>query len=152
MRRILVAALACGVLAVGTGRARAQEGAVVVPKGAEEVWKLEVKRRTALIAGDLDTLEALCADELTYTHTTGMVDTKKSYMKALRSGVRYEKMDFLEVTITPYDSTVVFVGLAEIATKSPRGPIGFRARFTGVWAKQQGQWRFTAWQTTRMPD
>jgi hypothetical protein len=154
--RILVAALAGGVLLVGTGRIHAQESGVhatvVVPKGAEEAWQLEGKRRAALIAGDLDTLEALCSDELTYTHTTGMVDTKQSYMKALRSGVRYEAMDFLEVSLAPYDNTVVMVGLAQIAVKSPRGPIRFKARFTGVWAKQQGQWRFAAWQTTLVPD
>jgi hypothetical protein len=156
MRRILAAALACGVLVAGTGRPHAQESglhpAVVVPKGAEEAWQLEGKRRAALIAGDLDTLEALCSDALTYTHTTGMVDTKKRYMKALRSGVRYEQMDFLEVTLSPYDNTVVMVGLAQIAVKSPSGPIRFKARFTGVWAKQQGQWRFAAWQTTRVPE
>ena len=156
MRRILVAALAFGVLAVGLRGAPAQESAlqtqVVVPKGAEEVWQLEGKRRAALIAGDLDTLESLCADELTYTHTNGTIDTKKTYMKSLRSGVRYEAMDFLEVSLARYDSTVVMVGLARIAVKSSSGPIRFRARFTGVWARQDERWRFVAWQTTRVPD
>jgi len=116
------------------------------------VWQLEGKRRAALIAGDLKTLEALCSDEMTYTHTTGKVDTKKSYLEALRSGVRYEAMDLSDVSIARYDSTIVFVGLARIAVKSPSGPIRFQARFTGVWAKQQGGWRFAAWQTTRLPE
>jgi hypothetical protein len=156
MRRVLAAALAYGILAAGTGAARAQESgaqpAVTIPKGAEEVWKLEGKRRAALLAGDLTTLEALCSDELTYTHTTGQMDTKKTYFNSLRSGVRYETMDFLEVSLARYDSTVVMTGVAQIAVSSPRGPIRFRARFTGVWAKQQDQWRFAAWQTTRLPD
>ena len=156
MRRILTAVLACVVLALGIREARAQESAhatpVVVPKGAEEVWQLEVKRRALLIAGDIDGLEALCADGLTYSHTNGMVDTRKSYFKALRSGVRYVRMDLENVNIAPYDSTVVITGLAHVAVKSPNGAQGFRARFTGVWAKQNGQWRFAAWQTTRMPD
>jgi hypothetical protein len=156
MRRILLATLACGVLAAGLGRALAQEpglqAVVVVPKGAEEVWQLEGKRRAALVAGDLKTLEALFSDEMTYTHTTGQVDTKKSYLKSLRSGVRYEAMDLSDVNIARYDSTVVMVGVAQVAVKSPRGPIRFRARFTGVWARQHEQWRFAAWQTTRLPD
>lgn len=156
MRRILVAALVCGFLAEGIRGARAQESAlqtlVVVPTGAEEVWQLEGKRRTALIAGDLKTLETLCADELTYTHTNGTVDTKKTYLEALRSGVRYETMDFLDVSIARYDSTVVIVGVAQIAVKTPSGPIRFRARFTDVWARQDERWRFVAWQTTRLPD
>jgi hypothetical protein len=155
MRRILLATLTCGVLAAGMGQARAQEGdhaSVVVPKGAEEVWQLESQRRAALIAGDLKTLESLFSDEMTYTHTTGKVDTKKSYLESLRSGVRYEAMDLSDVNIARYDNTVVMVGLAQIAVKSPSGPIRFRARFTGVWARQQERWRFVAWQTTRLPD
>ena len=156
MRRILVMALTGGILAVASGRAPAQESgvqsAVVVPKGAEEVWQLEGKRRAAQIAGDLKTLDALASDEMTYAHTNGMVDTKQSYLKALGSGVRYEKIDVSDVSIAPYDSTVVMVGLAQIAVNSRSGPIRFRARFTSVWAKQQARWRWVAWHTTRMPD
>jgi hypothetical protein len=61
-------------------------------------------------------------------------------------------MDFLEVRLSPYDNTVVMVGLAQVGVKSRNGPIRFKARFTGVWAKQQGQWRFAAWQTTLVPE
>ncbi len=155
MRRILVATVAC-VLAVGMRGTRAQESVlqtkVAVPKGAEEVWQLEGQRRTALLAGDLTTLEGLCTDDMTYSHTNGKVDTKKTYFAALRSGVRYERMDFSDVSIARYDSTVVITGVAQIAVKSPSGPIRFRARFTDVWAKQQERWRFAAWHTTLMPD
>jgi hypothetical protein len=80
------------------------------------------------------------------------VDTKTSYFKSLRSGVRYVQMDLSEVKIAPYDSTVVITGVAQIAVKSPNGGQAFRARFTDVWAKQKDQWRFVAWQTSRMPD
>jgi hypothetical protein len=156
MHRIVGAALTCAILALGDGAARAQESrreaAAVVPKGAEEVWQLEAKRRAAQIAGDLKTLEALASDELTYAHTNGMVDTKKSYLKALGSGVNYETIDVSDVSIAAYDSSVVMVGLVQIAVKSKSGPIGFRARFTSVWAKQQDRWRWVAWHTTRMPD
>jgi hypothetical protein len=160
MRRVLIVALTFGVLAPGPRAAEQRAGApaaaasaaVVVPKGAEEVWQLDEKRRAALVAGDVATLEALFSDEMTYSHTNGLVDTKQSYLKSLRSGVRYEKMDVSDVKIARYDSTVVITGLAHIAVKSPNGPIGFKARFTGVWARQQDQWRFVAWQTTRMPE
>lgn len=155
-RHSLMSALACAVLVLGSAAAQAQGLAVhekvVVPKGAEEVWELDVKRRAALVAGDLATLDALFADEMTYTHTNGMVDTKKSYLDSLRKGVRYEAMDVSDVAISRYDNTVVIVGKARVAVKSPNGPIGFHARFTGVWAKQQDRWRFVAWQTTRLSE
>lgn len=156
MRRILAAALVCEVLAVGTGVVQAQppvlQPGVVVPKGAEEVWALEGQRRVALLAGDLKTLEALCADEMTYSHTNGRVDTKKSYFEMLRSGARYETMDLSDVSIARYEGTVVITGLARISVKSPNGPIQFQARFTDVWARQHDRWRFVAWHTTRLPE
>jgi hypothetical protein len=155
MRRILIAALASGVLTLGHGGIQAQgpssHPAVVVPKGAEEVWQLDAKRRAAQIAGDVKTLDALCADEMTYTHTTGDVDTKKTYFAALQAGRKYETLDISDVSIARYDNTVVMVGVAHISVKSST-PIRFRARFIDVWAKQQDRWRFVAWQTTRLPD
>lgn len=156
MRRYLAAALVFGVFTGGIGGVRAQgpgsHPAVVVPKGAEEVWQLEAKRRALLLAGDLDALSELCSDEMTYSHTNGLVDNKTSYFKMLRSGARYVQMDLSDVKIARYDSTVVITGVAQVAVNSPNGRTGFRARFTDVWAKQQDRWRFVAWQTTRMPD
>jgi hypothetical protein len=156
MRRNLLATLAFVTLALGVGPVRMRpadlHAMVVVPKGAEEVWELEGKRRAAVLAGDLKTLDALSADEMTYSHTNGKVDTKKTYLEALRSGVRYEQLELSDVSIARYDGTVVIVGVAQIAVKSPRGPIAFRARFTDVWARQQDRWRFVAWHTTLIPE
>jgi hypothetical protein len=89
---------------------------------------------------------------MTYSHTNGKVDTKKTYLESLRTGVRYQKHDNYEVNIARNDSTVVITGVAQIAVKSPRGPIAFRARFTDVWARQQDRWRFVAWHTTLIPE
>lgn len=156
MRRPLMVLPLWSLLLMSTTPATAQgpshDAPVVVPTGAEEVWALDTQRRAALLAGDLTTLESFCADELTYSHTNGMVDTKTSYLKSLRSGVRYVKMDLSHVNIAQFDTTVVMTGVAQIAVKSPNGDIGFKARFTNVWAKQKNRWRFVAWHTTKMPD
>lgn len=158
MRRTLTAGLtlvALGVVEVGIGlgaQERDRDSTVIVPEGAEEVWELDSQRRAAVIAGDLETLDNLAADDMTYAHTDGTVDTKESYLEMLRAGVRYETLDLHDVSIAPYDNTVVISGVADIAVKSPNGPIGFRARFTDVWARQDGRWYFVAWHTTRIPD
>ena len=155
MQRTLAAVLTGWLVTAGVPAwAQPADGlaSVVVPPGAEEVWALDAKRRAAVLAGDLDTLEELCADGLTYAHTDGTVDTKTSYLEMLRTGVRYTTMDLHDVSIARYDGTVVIAGVVQIAVDSPRGPIGFRARFTDVWAKQDGRWRFAAWQTSRIPE
>ena len=46
----------------------------------------EQARTTALHHSDVAALERIMADDVTYIHASGKVDTKKSYLDAIRSG------------------------------------------------------------------
>jgi hypothetical protein len=48
------------------------------------VRALEDQRYAAMLAGDAATLERLLDDALTYTHSSGVVDTKAGYLAGLR--------------------------------------------------------------------
>ncbi len=48
---------------------------------------LEEQRYGAMLGGDLATLDRLMDDELTYTHSNGVVDTKTSYLAGIRDKV-----------------------------------------------------------------
>jgi hypothetical protein len=56
--------------------------------------ELEDQRYAAMLAGDAATLEALFDDALTYTHSSGVVDTKASYI----AGVRDQLWAYKEIT------------------------------------------------------
>lgn len=54
---------------------------------AEAIRTLEEQRYAAMLAGDVATLEELLDDALTYTHSSGIVDTKASYVAGVRDKV-----------------------------------------------------------------
>src|SRR5256885_13815893 len=52
----------------------------------KEILALEDKRYTAMCGGDFAALEAMLHDELLYTHSSGLTDTKASWLASLRLG------------------------------------------------------------------
>jgi ketosteroid isomerase-like protein len=116
------------------------------------VAHLEQRRWQALVAGDLAELDRLFADDMTYTHSNGMVDTKKSYLGALRDGVfRYVDIDVDEPTSRDFGGTVVVTGRAVATSESAHGRLVSPLRYTGVWSEHGGDWRFVAWHSCPVP-
>ena len=54
---------------------------------AEAIRELEEQRYAAMLAADGAALEELLDDALTYTHSSGVVDTKASYIGGVRDKV-----------------------------------------------------------------
>jgi hypothetical protein len=54
---------------------------------AQDILVLEERRYAAMLAADAATLERVFDDELTYTHSSGAVDTKASYIAGMRDKV-----------------------------------------------------------------
>src|SRR5262249_60510973 len=52
----------------------------------KEILALEDKRYAAMCGGDFAALEAMLHDELLYTHSSGLTDTKATWLAPLRSG------------------------------------------------------------------
>ena len=116
------------------------------------VADLELRRWQALVAGDLDELDRLFADDMTYTHSNGMVDSKQTYLGALRDGVfRYVDIDVQEPSSRDFGATVVVTGTAVATSESAGGQLVSPLRYTGVWSEQDGEWRFVAWHSCPVP-
>jgi hypothetical protein len=80
------------VLTLVLGASMVQAAPVQPPTGdaAKQVLAAEQARTAALEHSDVATLERIMADEVTYIHASGKVDTKESYLDAIRSGqLRY---------------------------------------------------------------
>lgn len=52
-----------------------------------QIRQLEEQRYAAMLAGDVAALDRLLDDALTYTHSSGVVDTKASYIAGVRDKV-----------------------------------------------------------------
>jgi ketosteroid isomerase-like protein len=117
------------------------------------VADLDKQRMDAMGRKDLAALDALISDDLVYTHSSARLDTKRSLIGAMESGATvYTSVVPSDVRAQDLGDTVVLTGSARIGVMSQGRPNSFAVRFTDVWAKQGGQWRMVAWQSTRLPE
>ncbi|MFD0228182.1 nuclear transport factor 2 family protein [Streptomyces hirsutus] len=113
---------------------------------AEEALALEDRRWQALIAQDIGTLRSLFDDELSYTHSNGLVDTAASYLGSLEAGtVRYVAVDRSDTRVTVYGPTSIVTGEARISAQLNGNVIEIRSRYSAVWTTVNGTWRFVCW-------
>jgi uncharacterized protein (TIGR02246 family) len=119
---------------------------------AAEIRALEDRRYAATIAGDLEELDRLFADTLSYTHSSGSVDTKASYLESLRSGrLRYRSIERLDEAITVYDHAAVVSTRARLEITTGGVDRTINGQVTITWVRQGGRWWFAAWQSTPVP-
>ena len=113
----------------------------------------ETKRIEALVKGDMAALEAMFTKDMVYTHSNGKVDTKETLLESLKTGAtKYLAVVLSEKKHQVYGNTVIVTGIAEVKVKSGENEVAFKARFTEVWTRQKGEWKFALWQTTRLPE
>jgi hypothetical protein len=112
-------------------------------------------RRVALtIAGDVAGLGAAMSDDLSWTHSNAVVETKAEFLEAIRSGkYRYKSMTFDDRRVRPHgDATAIVSGTCRVQVTSGGRDIDIRLRFTELYVKQAGAWKVALWQSTRVPD
>jgi uncharacterized protein (TIGR02246 family) len=134
--------------AAGDERAAAPAGAAAV----EEVRQVEARRYDAMVRGDLAALGELLAEDLTYTHSHGGVETKEQFLANLESGaLRYRSISTDAVAIRVYGEAAVVTGAAVLEVTVGGREVTAPARFTAVYARADGRWRLVAWQSTARP-
>ena len=63
----------------------------------KEILALEDKRFAAMIGGDWKTVEGLAHDQLLYTHSSAITDTKATWLKSMTSGTtKYKSASFTD--------------------------------------------------------
>jgi hypothetical protein len=118
--------------------------------GTAAVKAVELQRFEFMVQGDTTLLERLLAEDLTYVHSTGVVDTKASFLQSLASGkLRYLALTPSEIAVRLLGTAAAVVtGRADIKVVANGKEISFPARFTSVYAKHHGRWLLAAWQST----
>jgi hypothetical protein len=119
----------------------------------ESLRKADDERVAAIIAADPARLAASFSDDLHYAHSTGAVDSKASYIDLLVSGrTKYVVYDYEERTFTfPKPGIALMTGRVHIQTTSATGGSDGVLSLLAVWREEQGQWRFLAWQSCKLP-
>jgi hypothetical protein len=120
-----------------------------------EILAVEKSRTVALEQSDLNTVDKLLADDLTYVHASGKVDSKTSFLDALRSGdLRYLSWEPGDLQVRLLTNTAVLTGTYHVRAIDQRmqaDPLDVQIIVLGVYAKRAGRWQQVAWQSTREP-
>lgn len=119
----------------------------------EAIKTVDRQRLDAMVKGDATLLERMLGEDLTYTHTTGAVDTKATFLASLRAGMlRYLEIQLDGVEVRIYaDAVAVVTGRVDLRVALDGKEAAFPARFTSVYAKRHDCWLLVAWQSTRLP-
>ena len=119
---------------------------------AAEIVRLEEERYAAMLAKDIAALERLLDEDLVYMHSSGVADTKESYLRGLKDGV----WDYLRISRSEQmvkvkgDTALVFNRLA-ISIKVRGALKELDNRALAVWVRREGAWRLLALQSGAVP-
>lgn len=116
-------------------------------KVAEAVESL----RNAMINADKNLLESLVADKLSYGHSGGAVDDKKTFVEKIVSGQSdFVTIDLSEQTISVSGNTAIVRHILKAKTNDGSNPGEVNLRILLVWQKQNGGWRLLARQAVKI--
>jgi ketosteroid isomerase-like protein len=114
-----------------------------------EISKQEDDRLSAMVRGDIAALEAMTHDQLLYTHASGNVDTKATWLAAMQSGrTRYKSTQCDDVQIRILGDAALVTGKAVFDVEINGQPRTLKMKFLNVWSKTSEGWKFAAWQAT----
>ena len=147
MRRISFLAIVIALISSGLGLAQAG-------KAEQQVLQAEKDRFVAMVKGDRAALEKLLADDLTYTHSTALLETKEQFIKSVTSG----NIDYVSIVPSEADSKVringnsaIVTGIAAVNVIDNGKDRKIRIRYTTVYGNRGGAWLLQAWQSTVIP-
>jgi ketosteroid isomerase-like protein len=135
-----------GVLVLGYTAARPQSGgqAEAEVKAAEQAWA------KAATENDQAALANVLAPKLVYTHSTGLIESKSEYMKAVDTFQKYKAIEFENMRINVYGNAAIVNSKARMVGTTRGTPFDNQLLIIHVWVKQGGKWQLAAHQTTRL--
>jgi hypothetical protein len=122
------------------------------PTDLQQILAAEDRRYRAMQDGDLATLDELCADELSYTHSSGTRDTKAEYFAKVGSGhYVYRRIDHPVERVEVLGDTAIVVGRMTADVDVQGVPKTIDNLALAVWTRASGAWQLLAYAPTSLP-
>lgn len=125
---------------------------VLVADDAKDIEAAERGWAKGVTTNDFALLDKVLAQDLMYSHSSGVVDTKASYIGNLKSGKsKYLKVDFTELKVTLLDPKFAYVSSrANFVTVNDGKETPMDLKLLHIFRKDAGQWKMVAHQSARM--
>jgi len=133
--------------AVALGAASLLGGSAVLANASDEAAvkdSVEALRK-ALLAADKSQLEQLAADQLSYGHSSGKVQSKAEFVDGVvtRKAV-VKSLDFPELTVAVAGDAAIARHLYVSHSETDGKPNNVRIGSLEIWQKQDGNWKLLA--------
>jgi ketosteroid isomerase-like protein len=111
--------------------------------------RLDDERSRAMTTADTAALERLMSDDIVYTHSSGRLDSKQSFIASIASGtVKYRRIDRKNVAATLRENFAILTGAAEIDVETGGKVLHLNLRFSNGWERTATGWQQIVWQST----
>ena len=120
-------------------------------KCQRQIEALERQRFEAMTRKDAGFLEKALANDLTYGHSNGLLETKAEHLANIQAGnIVYRSMEAQEMQVRLYRKTAVVNGVVKVAGSLKGKDFELKLRYTDVYVKKRGKWKLAAWQSVRL--
>jgi hypothetical protein len=107
----------------------------------------------AMISKDKAGLEKLTAEELSFGHSTGVVENKSEFVQNVLSGpTTFYKIDISNQSINPADNFAIVRNISTISGSTKGQPLEIKIGVLMIWKKDRGVWKLLARQGFKLPD
>jgi hypothetical protein len=119
----------------------------------DQIHAAEERLRLAMLAADVESLDALIAPDLVFTTHFGTVISKQDDLDAYRSGaLRFQSIEPSEQRVLVLESVAYVAVRMRVAGAFATVPFAADLRFSRVWQGSAAQtWRVVAGQVTAVP-
>jgi len=108
--------------------------------------------RKAMLAADQAGLEASVADQLSYGHSGGVIESKGQFVNVIVSKKTiYKSITLSEPSVTVVGNNAIARHIFSAETEAEGKPGSARVGVLQVWTKQDGRWKLLARQAFRLP-
>lgn len=117
-----------------------------------DVLRRNTERFQAMVAGDLDRVEAMMSEDLIFVHTTSAVETRDQFMARLRSGnVRYVAIKELDVRVERVGEQALVLGSMSQDVEVAGARRTIKCRALSLWIPSASGWLMRSYQSTLIP-
>jgi len=107
----------------------------------------------AVVSKDLASLDALYADDFMFTHGTGLVQTKRQWLDALRSDeTRFLSRQLDSTSIELHPEIAIVTGRLLVCRQSEAGEVRYGLQYVRVYSMKTGLWQLISHYTTAQWD
>jgi ketosteroid isomerase-like protein len=106
----------------------------------------------AMITPDQAVLDNITAEELSYGHSTGVVQNKSEFIKDVVSGpVKFFQIENSNQNISVADNTAIVRCISSIKGTRDSAPLDLKIGILMIWKKTNGGWKLLARQGYKLP-